>query len=184
MKRFLLILLCLATCLCCFAQEIDSDYVFRASKAGDQYAKVNLSLNIPNKPAQLNFGGAGTLGYHYYVTDGLTLGGDIGFNYLTTVGENVFYFIPFLFKVGYQFNTKKIEVPLYLGFGGAVQNYIDRSYFGLAIKPEVGLYIRTSSEWSFGILGGLYILPQIYKDSKYNYTGFISDISLGVRYHF
>ena len=46
------------------------------------------------------------------------------------------------------------------------------------------MYYRTSTEWSFGFLAGLYILPQWYKDKEYNYTGFITDISLGVRLHF
>ena len=99
MKRLILFMLCFTLCFSAFAQEIDSDYVFRASQAGDQYVKMNLSLNIPNKPSQLKIGGAGTLGYHYFVTDSINIGGDIGFNYLTTIGENVFYFIPFFFKV-------------------------------------------------------------------------------------
>ena len=109
MKRLILFMLCFTLCFSAFAKEIDSDYVFRASQAGDQYVKMNLSLNIPNKPSQLKIGGAGTLGYHYFVTDSINIGGDIGFNYLTTIGENVFYFIPFFFKVGYQFNSGKIE---------------------------------------------------------------------------
>lgn len=184
MKRLILFILCLVFCFSAFAQELDSDYVFRASQAGDQYAKMNLSLNIPNKPSQLKIGGAGTLGYHYFITDSINIGGDIGFNYLTTVGENVFYFIPFFFKLGYQFNSGKIEIPVYIGVGGAAQNYIDKSYFGFAVKPEIGMYYRTSTEWSFGFLAGLYILPQWYKDKEYNYTGFITDISLGVRLHF
>ena len=184
MKRFLVILICLATCFSVFAQEIDSDYVFRASQAGDQYAKVTLSLNIPNKPEQLKTGGAGTLGYHYFITDNFNIGGDIGFNYLTTVGKNVYYSIPFLLKVGYQFNSGSFEVPVYLGLGGTIQNYLDKSYFGLTIKPEVGVYYRVSSDWSFGVLGGVYIMPQTFKDKKYNYVGVITDISVGVRYHF
>jgi hypothetical protein len=52
------------------------------------------------------------------------------------------------------------------------------------VKPEIGLYYRVSSDWSFGVLGGVYIMPQSFKDKKYNYVGIISDISVGVRYHF
>ena len=184
MKRLIFLILCLVASFGLFAQEIDSDYVFRASQKGDQYAKLNLSLNIPNKPEQLTFGGAGTLGYHVFLTDNFNLGGDVSFNYLKTIGNNVFYFIPFFLKAGYQFNTGKIEIPLYIGIGGAVQNYVDKSYFGLAIKPELGIYYRFSSEWSFGALAGLYILPQWFKNSDLNYTGFITDISASVRYHF
>lgn len=184
MKRLIFLILCLVASFGLFAQEIDSDYVFRASQKGDQYAKVSLSLNIPNQPTQLNYGGSGTLGYHYFITDNMNIGGDVGFNYLTTVGDNVYYFIPLLFKFGYQFNTAKFEIPLYLGIGAAIQNYIDRNYFGLAIKPEVGLFYRTSSDFSFGVMAGVYVMPQWYENSKYNYTGVITDISVSVRYHF
>ena len=90
MKRLILFMLCFTLCISAFAQEIDSDYVFRASQAGDQYAKINLALNLPNRPEQLNVGGSGTLGYHVFVTDNFNLGGDVGFNYLKTVGDNVF----------------------------------------------------------------------------------------------
>ena len=96
MKRLILFMLCFTLCFSAFAQEIDSDYVFRASQAGDQYAHVNLSLNIPNKPEQLKLGGSGSLGYHYFITDNITLGGNISFSYLSTIGENFFYFIPFI----------------------------------------------------------------------------------------
>lgn len=184
MKRLILFMLCFTLCISAFAQEIDSDYVFRASQAGDQYAKINLALNLPNRPEQLNVGGSGTLGYHVFVTDNFNLGGDVGFNYLKTVGDNVFYFIPILFKAGYQFNTGKFEIPLYLGIGGSIQNYIDRTYFGLTLKPEVGIYYRTSSDFSFGILAGVYVMPQWYKNTSHNYTGVITDLSLSVRYHF
>ena len=184
MKRLILFMLCFTLCFSAFAQEIDSDYVFRASQAGDQYAHVNLSLNIPNKPEQLKLGGSGSLGYHYFITDNITLGGNISFSYLSTLGENFFYFIPFVFKAGYQINFGKIEMPINLGFGAAIQNYIDRSYFGLVFNPNIGAYYRTSADFSFGVSGGVYILPQWYKNKTYNYTGIITDISLSVRYHF
>lgn len=184
MKRFIFFTLFFLACLGLYAQEIDSDYVFRASQPGDQYAKINLSLNIPNRPEQLKMGGSGTLGYHFFITDNFNIGGDVGFNYLTTIGDNVFYFIPILFKAGYQFNIGKFEIPLYLGIGGSIQNYIDRTYFGLTIKPEVGVYYRTSSDLSFGVLAGVYVIPQWYKNRDYNYVGVITDISLSVRYHF
>jgi hypothetical protein len=98
-----------------------------------------------------------------------------GRNYNTTVWRQFVLFPQ---------QTGKIEIPLYIGIGGAAQNYVDKSYFGLAIKPEVGFFYRFSSEWSFGALAGLYILPQWFRNSDYNYTGFITDISASVRYHF
>ena len=184
MKRLILFMLCFTLCFSAFAQEIDSDYVFRASQAGDQYAKMNLSLNIPNLPEQLKIGGSGSLAYQYFLTDNFNLGGEVGFNYTTTIGDHVFYYIPIFLKAGYQFNVGKFEIPFALGIGGAIQNYIDRSYFGFAVKPEIGIFYRTSSDWSFGFCGGVYVLPQWYKESKYNYTGIITDLSLSVRYHF
>ncbi|MGI5172953.1 hypothetical protein H0R92_05045 [Treponema sp. OMZ 840] len=165
--------------------ENQSDTVYKTNQAGDQFIILKLNLGIPYRPFKnLKLGGSGTLGYQRFITDGLILGGDISFAYSQTVGKNVFYFVPILFRAGWQFSTAKFEIPLSLGIGGAFENYMDRSYFGFALHPNAAFFFRYNRSWSFGAHTGLYILPQWYKNPKYNYTGIIHDMGLTVRYHF
>lgn len=165
--------------------NIQSDVVYKTNQVGDQYMILKLSVDIPYRPfKKLIVGGSGTLGYQRFVFKDLTLGGDVSFGYSQTVGKNVFYFVPILFRAGWQFSAGKFEFPLSLGIGGAFENYLDRTYFGLAVHPNAAAFFRYNSSWSFGAHTGLYILPQWYKNPKYNYTGIIHDIGLTVRYHF
>lgn len=191
MKRFLILLcLCIFSITMVFAQteteNTEEDFVYKMNQKGDQHIHLDLNLDIPYKPdiSHLKLGGEGTLGYNRLITDSIMLGGEVSFAYNTTIGDNIFYAVPLLFKVTYQFTSKKLEIPLSLGIGGSFQNYVDRTYFGLTIKPEIGVFYRQSPDWSFGVRTGLFIMPQWYKNSENNYLGIIQDIGLAVRYHF
>ncbi|HZK20434.1 MAG TPA: hypothetical protein VFC68_06905 [Treponemataceae bacterium] len=197
MKRIFLFL-CTALLLCTpfFAQDIDGPdtttqgiddtYVYKINQIGDQFIELGITIDVPIRPSasQLKTGGAGTIGYQRFIADSLAIGGNVSFAYSKTIGRNIFYFVPMMAKISYQFSTGKFEFPISLNIGGSFENYIGRSYFGLTIKPEIGAYWRYSSDWSFGLHSGVYIMPQWYKDSSDNYTGIITDIGLSVRYHF
>ena len=162
----------------------DEEFIYKMNQKGDQFIKIGLMVNIPLHPStpQLKVGGSGTLGYMRFLNSNLAVGGDASFAYMTTIGENVFTCIPLMAKVMYQFTAHKFEFPITLGIGGAFQNYIGESYFGLIIKPEVGAFFRYSPDWSFGVNVGWNMMPQWTKDSSY--FGVIMDIGATVRYHF
>ena len=162
----------------------DEEFIYKMNQKGDQFIKIGLMVNIPLKPpaSQLKVGGSGTVGYMRLLNSNLAVGGDASFAYMTTVGENVFTCIPLMAKVMYQFTFHKFEFPITLGIGGAFQNYIGESYFGLIIKPEVGAFFRYSPDWSFGRDLGLNMMPQWTKDSSY--FGVILDPGITARYHF
>ena len=166
------------------ADNIQSDVVYKTNQAGDQYMILKLSVDVPYRPfKKLIVGGSGTLGYQRFIVKGLTLGGDVSFAYSQTIGKNVFYFVPILFRAGWQFTAGKFEIPLSLGIGGSFENYIDRTYFGFTLHPDVAVFFRYNTSWSFGLHTGVFILPQWYKNTEHNYTGIIQDIGLTVRYH-
>lgn len=160
------------------------DFQYKPNQPGDQFVRLNLALELPVKPAQLHLGGTGTLSYGIFLTDSFNLSAKLSFAYTTTIGDNFFYFIPFTLCAQYQILIKNFELPFSVEVGGAVQSYIDRLYFGLVAKPEVGLFYRVSPDWSIGGYAGAYIMPQWYSDDTFNYTGIIADIGLSVRYHF
>ena len=141
--------------------DIQSDVVYKMNQPGDQFIILKLNVDIPYVPfGKLLVGGSGTLGYQRFIVSGLTLGGDVSFGYSQTLGKNVFYFVPVLFRAGWQFSAGKFEFPLSIGIGGAFENYLDRSYFGLALHPDAAAFFRYDSSWSCGLHAGLYILPQ------------------------
>lgn len=162
----------------------DEEFIYKMNQKGDQFIKIGLMVNIPLNPptSQLKLGGSGTLGYMRFLNNNLAIGGDASFSYMATVGKNVFTCIPLMAKVMFQFTAQKFEFPISLGIGGAFQNYIGESYFGLIIKPEVGAFFRYSPDWSFGINVGWNLMPQWTKDSSY--FGVIMDSGLTARYHF
>lgn len=193
MKRKTLGILC---CLLCAgllaAQESESedvyieDSVYQMNQQGDHQIKIDLALQIPFRPSidKLKLGGGGSLGYMYFLTDWLLIGGDVSFSYAPTIGSNQLTFIPVLFKAAAQFSVWRFEFPITVGIGPVFQNYLDRFYFGLAVKPSVGMYYRINPSWSVGLYCGLYVMPQWYMNSEYNYTALIMDAGLSARYHF
>lgn len=165
-------------------EETEPDFVYKPNQQGDQFVRLNLALELPLSPKQLHYGGTGTLSYGMFLTENINLSAKISFAYTTTIGDNIFYFIPFTLCAQYQILFKNFEIPLSLDIGCALENYIDRLYFGLVLKPEAGFFYRISPDWSIGAYTGVFIMPQWYSDKKYNATGYISDIGLSVRYHF
>lgn len=160
------------------------DFIYKPNQQGDQFVRLNVALEIPFRPKQLKIGGTGTLSYGIFLTENFNLSAKASFAYTTTLGSNIFYFIPVTVCAQYQMLFRNFEIPVSFEIGGAIESYIDRLYFGLVLKPEAGLFYRVSPDWSIGIYGGLYVLPQWYSDKKHNYTGVIADIGLSVRYHF
>lgn len=162
----------------------DEQFVYKMNQKGDQFIKIGLMVDIPLHPAtrQLKVGGSGTLGYMRFLNSNFALGGDASFAYMTTLGKNIFTCIPLMVKAMYQFTFHKFEFPITLGIGGAFENYLGDSYFGLIIKPELGAFYRHSPDWSFGANIGWNMMPQWTKDSSY--FGVIMDIGVTARYHF
>ena len=191
MKRFLLVF-CLMIAVTAFAAaqesgedpEFSDNFVYKVNQKGDQLIKINLILNFPVLPKNLKIGGSGSLGYSYYFSDAFSVGGDASFSYSKTTGNNIFLFVPLTLKAGWQFSAGKFEFPLALSVGVAAQNYLDRSYWGLIVRPELGAYYRYSQDWSFGVQTGVSVLPQWYSNSEYNKTGCIISAELSARYHF
>ncbi|MCM1321263.1 MAG: hypothetical protein NC041_01005 [Bacteroides sp.] len=197
MKRFCA--LCCALFICflpTFADNSESEdppeaenkenFVYKMNQKGDQFIRMTLDVDFPIKPDldHLFIGGSGTLGYYRFLTSFFALGGDFSFAYSETIGSNVYYFVPIMLRPLLQLEFGKFEIPILCGIGGSFQMYNEKTYFGLTINPEIGCFFRFLPDWSIGIVGGMYILPQWFKNEKNNYTGYIATAGISVRYHF
>jgi hypothetical protein len=141
----------------------------------------NDSGTLDNK---INPGGTGFLAYNYFLTPNFYIGGELGGMFSGTVGQNMIFIIPIGFRAGYQFILGRIEIPLTLMIGVVPQKYLDEGYFGLIVKPTASVFWRFNPDWSFGINGGWWWVPQWTKKSDENAYGNFLEVTLAVRYHF
>ena len=128
-------------------------------------------------------GGTGSLAFNYFLTPHFFLGGELSGMFVGTRAKNMLYIIPFGPKIGFQFIFRRFEFPITLMVGAAPQKYLSRDYFGLIIKPGASVYWRFNPDWSFGLNGIWWFLPQWPKNG-YNAYGNFMELTLSARYHF
>lgn len=171
----------------------DSTFEYEPIRKGDTFIRMGIGVGLPlfnvgpegaSTHTNINNGGTGSIGISKYVTSRLALGGEITFAFNSTIGNNLFFYLPISFKTSYELVFNRIRVPLSLSTGIAFQTYNGRQYFGPHLKPEVGVYWLYSPEWSFGMSSAWNIIPQWYKDTSNNRTGNMLDLVAGFRYHF
>lgn len=208
MKRVISILcIFMLSLTCIFAQENQNpedlsvtepntiEFKYVPYQAGDQYLRISVAVSFPlgfgdlfSGNQKMNIGGAGTLGYHYFVLDYLALGAEVSFGFNTTIGSHTYNYVPILFTVTTVPTVNKFEFPITLGIGFATENYNNYKYFpGLALKAEGGIYYRFSSSWSAGFEATYRFLPQfagLYSSSAHNIMGNFLNLTLGAKYHF
>ncbi len=165
---------------------------------GDQYIKLALGLSVPlNFPnpkevikgdGQLNIGGIGGLGYHYFLTSKFAIGFDVCFGFNVSIGSHIFNYVPFLFTFSYQPTLGRFEFPLTMGIGFAWESFGGENYFpGLVLKPEAGAIFRLTESWSLGLEASYLLMPEFaewYNDDAENFAGQFFTFSAVARYHF
>lgn len=162
-------------------------------RKGDQVIRISLGTGLSlfnitpdgvESETNLNAGGSGNIGFSRFVTNRISMGGEIAFAFNTTIGGNLYFYLPITYNVGYEFVFNRIHVPVSLAIGGVFQTYSTTNYFGPIVRPELGAYWQYSPSWSFGAQAGWNVIPQWYTDSANNRTGNILGLSAAFRYHF
>ncbi len=162
-------------------------------RKGDQVIRITLGTTLPlfnltpdgvETQTNLSPGGSGNIGFSRFVTNRIAMGGEIAFAFNTTIGGNLYFYLPITYNIGYEFVFNRIHVPVSLAIGGLFQTYAITNYFGLIVRPEIGAYWQYSPAWSFGAQAGWNVIPQWYANGSNNRTGNILGLSAGFRYHF
>jgi hypothetical protein len=163
---------------------------------GDQVFVISLGVVFPTifigKSGSVTHninvvGGAGSLGYNYFLGAHFFVGAEVGGMFAGTIANQMnqmLYIIPIVLRGGYQFIFKRFEFPLSFGVGFAPQRYLEEGYFGLFLKPEASAYFRFSPDWSFGLNGAWWWVPEWTGDSSKNIYGNFFELTLSARYHF
>lgn len=206
-QRYPALLLCLLCISVLYAQEDEeapiisdwSGYRPNVYSRGDQAFTIGLGLPFPLFLAdqekgvlspKMNMGGMVALGYSYFLGSRFFLGGELDGAFFSTEGKNNYFIVPMGVKAGFQFVLGRFEFPLSLMIGGAAQQRLGGSYFGLFVKPSASAFFRFNPDWSFGVSTGFWWVPQWTgtRDSDHsgpvNIHGFFIEAVIGARYHF
>lgn len=166
---------------------------FKAIRRGDKYMKLGIGVGVPlfntsNKKfavlPRLYPGPRIFLGMHFYVTDGLSLGADLSFEFYTSIAKNLLFILPVQFTLAYTPTYKRWRFPVGIGIGGAFMSYLGSKAFGLYINPFASFYYQYSPEWSFGGELNWAITTEFRKKKAYSRANNNVGISFSVRYHY
>ena len=169
-----------------------ADYNMNIYSRGDKTFTITLGIIIPayfsgteinNNEHGMKIGGTGTLAFNYFLTPRFSIGAELSGLFSGTRAGNMFFAVPFGLRLGYQFVFRRFEFPLSLMIGGVPQKYLNNGYFGFILKPGVSVFWRFNPEWSFGLNGIWWFVPQWPKNG-YNAYGNFVEASLSARYHF
>lgn len=204
MKKFFYLLVFCSLFSSAFAQDADKPQEtppdsglevleFKPIRTGDKYIKIGLGLGTPlfntsNKrfaiPTKMYPGPKIFVGMHFYVKDGLSVGGDLSFEFYTTIGKNLYFNVPISFAVGYTPTYKRWRFPMGIGVGGIFMSYLENKAFGLYINPYASFYYQYSPDWSFGGELNWAITSEFRKNADYARANNNLGISFSVRYHY
>lgn len=152
-------------------EEDNIEFVYTKNYAGDQFIRIALGPSFPmNFPdlitslkgnGQLYAGGMGSLGYHYFLTSLISVGGEIGFGFNLTKGSNTLNYIPVLMEATLHPTIHNFEFPITLGIGLGWETYSKYTYFPAPMfNPQVGVHYRINSSWSLGMDFGYLYMPE------------------------
>lgn len=162
---------------------------------GDQTLRMSMALSFPlsfgnpfTDDGKMKLGGIASLGYHYFLTPEISVGGDATFGFNVTLSGNIFNCVPILATVTYTPHFKNFEFPITLGVGFAWEMYNGRTYWpGLAIKPQAGVQYRITPSWAVGGEISYLWLPQfnaIWHKGQENLHCQFANIEVSARYYF
>ncbi|OQA64285.1 MAG: hypothetical protein BWY39_00336 [Spirochaetes bacterium ADurb.Bin269] len=170
-----------------------TSYEYEPIRKGDQLIAISLGIGIPlfnlgpdgiETKTNIFTGGLGTIGFSQFINTRIALGGEITFAFNSTLGENLYFYIPMMFTASWETVFDRIRVPVSLGAGFAFQTYNSVTYFGPVVRPRIGAYYQYNPEWSFGVGAEWNAIFQWYEQRENNRTGNIMNVTAGMRYHF
>ena len=118
-----------------------------------------------------------------FISDSVSLGGAMGYNFAYDRGDKLFSKVPLLFRFNYfPLSLENIEVPISLGLGVNYFKYRSMEHIVPEFMLESGFNIFWSYNWAFAFRVGANLYAELYKDaSKINISGMLP-ITIGVTY--
>jgi hypothetical protein len=149
-----------AVILPAFGEDAKQETAAPLYSPGDQAISIQLGLFWPlfflpfepiAAPANLTLGGGGSLQWGAYVTDSITVSGELGGTFSFSRNLKMVLMLPILAKVEKIFTFYPFELPISLAAGVNFVKYQEFWAVDLMVKPGVSLFWIYNSSWSFGI---------------------------------
>lgn len=159
---------------------------------GDQMIGLGFGLIFPtlfvgndgNLENKVNMGGVLYFSYDFFFHPNMAAGIEANFSFSSTIRENMLFQVPFGLRFTYQFAFHPIEIPISVTVGAAPHQYQDDNYFGLFVKPSLGVFWRMNADWSFGLNGTWWWMPEWTSNPAETVYGNFATLTLSARHHF
>ena len=182
------------------SDEDDDDYdTYEESYSlGDQMFFINGGVFIPLfffdrsgdvMDTNLTLGGTGSLCWQVFLSNHLSIGGELGGMFALSPNKRVLYMIPLTVKATYWFRFYPFEIPISLGLGGNLSILEEAAHIDFIAKPGIGFYWNLNEEWAFGANAVYWFVPQMYSgsgkvSSSHSMFGNFMDVTLSVLFRF
>ncbi len=179
-------------------EDDDIDTYEESYSLGDQMFVINAGLFIPLfffdrscdvMDTNLTLGGNGSLCWQVFLSNHLSVGGELGGMFALSPNRHVLYMIPLTVKATYWFRFYPFEIPISLGLGGNLSILEEAAHIDFIAKPGIGFYWNLNEEWAFGANAVYWFIPQMYSgsgkvSSSHSMFGNFMDVTLSVLFRF
>ena len=202
-KTFIIILVLMS--LCFSRRELRAGGVPAPYEKGNYSISLRIPLNIPlfsyvkevnsqgeYNPKLLIFKDMGAkniqagieIDFGYFMTSKISIGGLFGYNFLYDRGDKLLSKIPLLFKTNFFLYSKgRVDIPLSFSFGVNFWKYKSTiEHFTLQANVEFGVNVFWDEFWAVSFRTGLWLYPELYKDTNKNSLQCFVPIIVGVTY--
>ena len=151
-------------------------------------AKLPLAIYDPNagffeSSTNMSPGFAFALSYVHFLNDDWAFGGDLAGAFIGTLAERRLFMAPLSLRFVRAFSLDPFIIAPTAGLGMAISSLGEDKHIDMLFKFGSSFYWRATSDISYGLNLLFDVVPQLYKDSAQNRTGFFMDATLSVAYH-
>lgn len=190
--RLLALLVVLCILAPAMAQEAPmSSTAFAEYEQGDGIFSLSLGTLVPlffvtqDGPTASNAypGFEFALSYMGFLSKDWMLGGQLGGAFIKTIADRRLFIAPLSARAAYAIDLSPFLITPAVGIGMAISALGEEKHIDPLFVAGSSFYWRINNDMSYGL--GLYanIIPQFYKDTSQNTTGFFLEATLSVSYH-
>jgi hypothetical protein len=179
-------------------EDDDRDTYVESYSLGDQMFFINGGVFIPlfffDRSCEvfdtnLTLGGTGSLCWQVFLSNHISIGGELGGMFALSPNRRILYMIPLTVKTTYWFRFYPFEIPISLGLGGNLSILEEAAHIDFIAKPSIGFFWNFNEEWAFGANATYWFVPQIYSgsgkvESGHSMFGNFMDVTLSVLFRF
>ena len=192
-SRFLILLILGTLLMPLSAQEAPSlaSGAYADFEKGDGIFSLTLGTSVP-----LGFAGgdgylapnaypgfAFSLSYLGFLDENWMVGGEIGGSFITTIADRRLFIAPIAARVAYAIDLSPFVIAPGAGLGMGVSALGEATHVDPLIKLGSSFYWRVNADMSYGLNLFGNVIPQFYRDSSQDMTGFFLEATLSVAYH-